>query len=104
MTWVSSDDRKFTESSLHPLNTTRLSSAPNTWTPARLEPITVTSCHRLSAMFVPVRRTSRSHTSCRLDLGSLPSLIVTVRNAHSRNRALASRGSLKSARSNSTVS
>jgi hypothetical protein len=101
---VSSDDRKFTESSLHPLNTTRRSSAANTWTPARLEPITVTSCHRLSAMCVPVMRVSRSQTSCRLDLGSLPPLIVTVRNAHSRNRAFGRCGSSKSARSNSTVS
>jgi hypothetical protein len=53
---------------------------------------------------VLVKRTSRSQTSCRLDLGSLPSLIVIVRNAHSRNRALGRRGSSKSARSNSTVS
>jgi hypothetical protein len=104
VTLVSWEARKLTESSLQPLNTTCRSSDPNTCTPASDELRTDTSCQPLSAMFVPVSRTSRIQTSRKLTRGRFPSVTETRCSAHSRKRAFGAFGASKSACSNSTVS
>jgi len=64
----------------------------------------VTSCQLLSTRIVPVSRRSRAHTSRQVERCSVPPLIDTRRNAHSRKRVLGPCGSSNSACSKSTVS
>jgi hypothetical protein len=66
--------------------------------------MTVTSCQPLSAMLVPVSRTSRIQTERRFARGSRPLVTDTCRSAQSRNRAFGASGASYSASSNSSVS
>jgi len=104
VTFVSCEPRKFTESSLQALKVTRRSSDPNNCAPAREEAITVASSQFDSIKLVPVSRMSRIQTSRNVLRCSLPPVIDTRLNAHSRNFEFGALGSSRSSCSNITVS